>query len=48
MKNVQLIISAAVINNPTWSKSDLKTTWLSRARMLGIEGYSALLRDSFN
>ena len=48
MKNVQLIINAAILNNPTWSKNDSKTTWLLRAKMLGIEGYSALLRDSFN
>ena len=48
MKNIQLIINAAISNNPTWSKNDPKTTWLARARKLGIEGYSALLRDSFN
>lgn len=44
---IQIIINNAVINHPEWSKNDLKTTWLLRAKMLGIESYSAQLRDSF-
>lgn len=42
------IINAAVINHPEWSIKDLKTTWLLRASKLGIDGYSAQLRDAFN
>lgn len=44
---IQIIINNAVINNPNWSKSDPKTTWLLRAKQLGISGYSAQLRDAF-
>lgn len=30
-----------------WKADDLKTTWLRRAKHLGVDGYSAHLRDTF-
>lgn len=30
-----------------WKSDDLKTTWLLRAKKLGLEGFSSELKDMF-
>lgn len=48
-ENVMQIIDKAINSEvaKNWKVDDLKTTWLLRARNLGIEGASADLRDAF-
>lgn len=39
------------ISNPAnikgWKSDDLKSTWVLRAKHIGVDGYSAHLKDAF-
>lgn len=50
-KDRALATIAAYISNPDntvgWLDSDLKTTWILRAKHIGVDGYSSDLLDAF-
>jgi len=46
LSTIKCVISDKALTM-NWKENDTKTTWLARARFLGLEGWSSLLYKEF-